>query len=79
MKFKLRIQDIDETAERIEEFDSDNLYLMVGSRKPKPIVFHLKEETKEEFERFGKALVENYNRFSNPINHRKLVEVIVDV
>ena len=79
MKFKLRIRYKDGSGERIEDFDSEDLYLVTGIRNIRRIPFNIKSDTKEEFERFGIALMENYNQYNAETNHRELVEVIMDV
>lgn len=58
-----------------EGFDSDNLYLNVGARATKQVPFPIESETEEEFERFGKALVENYNKYVPPKLERECVGV----
>lgn len=78
MKFKLKIKDKHSDYTRIEEFDSEDLYLNVGYRKIERVDFPIKADTKEEFMRFGKALIDNYNKHAPEKNHREVVEVIID-
>lgn len=78
MKFKIKIKDKNSDYERIEEYDSNNLFWNGGRRTPKRIPFAIKEDSKEEFERFAKALIENFNIYCHPDNQREFVEIIMD-
>ena len=77
MKFKLKIKDKHSDYEWEETYNSHDLYLVVGQRRARREFFPLKADTKEEFERFGRALIANYNKHNARRNHRELVGVVM--